>query len=140
MGSFLAHAVNAEDPQPPAIPEQAHKLKDPLPKSKENILAGAGIYADNCSGCHGPEGMPTRKFANLGRQPATLTQTTLKSFSDGDLAWVLQHGAPGGMPSFAEDLSEPQRWQCIQFLRRLGKDSAKYTAEYEAAHPKKGSR
>jgi hypothetical protein len=22
-----------------------------------------------------------------------------------------------------------QRWQCIQFVRRLGKDAAKYTAE-----------
>jgi mono/diheme cytochrome c family protein len=140
VGCFVAQAMAPEGPEPPQISEQARKVKDPLQKSKANIVAGAGLYADNCSGCHGAEGMPTRKFANLERQPAMLTQAALKKFTDGDLFWVLQHGAPGGMPSFADDLSDSQRWQCIQFVRRLGKDAPKYTAEFAATHPQKGSR
>ena len=142
LGTIAARAVALRAPdtrqdmqKPSDIPVEAHKIKDPLPKSRPNTLAGAGVFQENCSGCHGPQGVPVRRFANLERQPATLTSDAMKNFSDGDLAWILQHGAPGGMPSFADDLSESQRWQCIQFVRRLGKDSVKYTAQYTAQHP-----
>jgi mono/diheme cytochrome c family protein len=139
VAAYAVQAVGGDKPQRPQISEEAHKAKDPLPKAKTNLVAGAGIYQENCSGCHGPSGVPVKRFRNLERQPATLTSDMLKSFSDGDLAWILQHGAEGGMPSFAEDLTETQRWQCIQFVRRLGKDATKYSDEYAAQPTGKAS-
>jgi mono/diheme cytochrome c family protein len=133
ISGLVAHATGIGQQVITNFPPGAHKMKDPLPKSKENILAGAAIFQRNCSGCHGPEGVPTRKFANLALPPAILTQDKLKGLSDGELFWVVTRGAPGGMPSFADDLPEMQRWQCIQFVRRLGKDAAKYTAELPPA-------
>ncbi len=128
MLGVLASAtpLAGQHPDAPAVPLAAHAAKDPLPHTRLNLFAGATVYKDNCSGCHGAQGMPTRKFSNLEHQPATLTHNALKGLTDGDLDWILQHGAPGGMPSFAEDLSAEQRWQCIEFVRRLGKDAAKY--------------
>jgi len=133
VGGLVAHATGVGQQKIQTLPAEARKMKDPLPKSKENIVTGAAVFQQNCSGCHGPDGVPTRKFANLAMQPANLTQQGMKQFSDGELFWILAHGAPGGMPSFADDLSEAQRWQCIQFVRRLGKDGDKYTAQLPPA-------
>ena len=132
IGGLVAHATGLGQQKITNFPPDARKMKDPLPKSKENILAGAAIFQHNCSGCHGASGVPTRKFANLEMQPAVLTHDNLNSLTDGELFWVLTRGAPGGMPSFADDLPEGQRWQCIQFVRRLGKDADKYTAQLPA--------
>jgi mono/diheme cytochrome c family protein len=133
ISGLVAHATGIGQQTITNFPAAARKVKSPLPKSKENILAGAAVFQQNCSGCHGPSGVPTRKFANLATQPANLTQENMKRLSDGEMFWVLTHGAPGGMPSFADDLSEGQRWQCIQFVRRLGKDADKYTAQLPPA-------
>jgi mono/diheme cytochrome c family protein len=129
ISGLVVEAAGLSQLNSASIPAAARKLKDPLPKTKENILAGAALFQKNCSGCHGASGVPTRKFANLAMQPANLEQEGMKHFSDGDIFWVLAHGAPGGMPSFADDLSETQRWQCVQFVRRLGKDADKFTAQ-----------
>lgn len=133
ISGLVAHATGIGRQMITNFPADARKMKDPLQKSKENILAGASVFQQNCSGCHGPAGVPTRKFANLANQPANLTQENMKHLADGEMFWVLTRGAPGGMPSFADDLSEGQRWQCIQFVRRLGKDADKYTAQLPPA-------
>jgi mono/diheme cytochrome c family protein len=129
IGGLAAEAAGLAQLNNLNIPAAARKEKDPQPKNKENILAGAAVFQKNCSGCHGASGVPTRKFANLATQPANLEQENMKHFSDGELFWILTHGAPGGMPSFGGDLSETQRWQCVQFVRRLGKDADKFTAQ-----------
>jgi mono/diheme cytochrome c family protein len=133
IGGMVAHAIGIGQQRMVNPPPEARKLKDPLPKTRENILAGAAVFQLNCSGCHGPDGVPVRKFSNLATQPANLTQQGMRNFADGEIFWILAHGAPGGMPSFSADLSETQRWQCIQFVRRLGKDGAKFTAQLPPA-------
>jgi putative copper resistance protein D len=40
--------------------------------------------------------------------------------TDGDLFWWLTHGIAGtAMPSWREQLSEPERWKVIHYIRSL---------------------
>jgi mono/diheme cytochrome c family protein len=110
------------------VPPAAHVMKSPMKKSKDALLAGAAVYREQCSGCHGTLGTPERRLPSLAIQPAKLGSSAVEHLSDGDIFWIISNGAPGGMPSFKDDLSETQRWQTILFVRRLNKDAAKYIA------------
>jgi mono/diheme cytochrome c family protein len=126
-----AFIIAAVGPQAGAItvPDAAHSVKSPLKRSRDTLLAGAAVYREQCSGCHGSTGTPERILPSLKIQPAKLGGSTVQKLSDGDMFWIISNGAPGGMPSFKDDLTVTQRWQAILFVRRLDKDAAKYLAE-----------
>lgn len=127
MPAFIVAAV---DPQATiTVPDAAHGVKNPEKRSKETLLAGAAVYREQCSGCHGSTGTPERILPSLKIQPAKLGSSTVQKLSDGDIFWIMSNGAPGGMPSFKDDLTITQRWQAVLFVRRLDKDAAKYLAE-----------
>ncbi len=128
LPALVFAAVSGSQAATITVPPAAHKLTNPLKRSKENMLAGAGVFREQCAGCHGPLGTPERRLPSLARQPATLGSPIVQKLSDGDIFWTITNGAPGGMPSFKDDLTEQQRWQAILFVRRLNKDAPKYLA------------
>jgi putative copper export protein/mono/diheme cytochrome c family protein len=80
--------------------------RPPVTYHVASIASGMTVYREHCAGCHGPEGVDLRG-ARTSRRHA------------GELFWQVTHGVPPGMPPFAEGVSEPQRWDVINFIRAL---------------------
>jgi|SRR6185369_4744447 mono/diheme cytochrome c family protein len=92
-------------------PVKMTSMKNPMEGNAEAWRAGAKLFSQECSPCHGAnrEGTP---------QAPSLKQPEVSQAAPGRLFWVLRNGSlPTGMPSFAS-LPEQQRWQIITFLRQ----------------------
>ena len=94
------------------VPDEDHLRHDPLRGQPAAIAAGKQLFQHNCTPCHGFDAM-----GRYGRP--SLRSARIRRATDGDLAWMLQHGNPyKGMPPWSS-LPEAQRWQIIAYLRTL---------------------
>jgi len=125
--AVAAGRVAADDaPKPWVAPDDARKVKNPVPPSPDNLAAAAQLYQDNCLLCHGEKGLgdgPGAKTIKV--KPANFTDAKLMSQeTDGSLFWKMSQGR-GPMPSWKEELSDKERWQLVNYLRKLNKDANK---------------
>jgi putative copper resistance protein D len=91
--------------------------RSPVPYAADSIVEGGALYQARCASCHG-----TPKFdgAVQGGTAVDLLVTETAWLSSGDLFWFISHGAPEhGMPAFASQLQDTQRWRVIAYLRAL---------------------
>lgn len=95
--------------------------KNPLPYSAEVIATGQTLFQAHCTVCHGLEGRGDGPAAvGLNPRPADLTAAHVDDHTDGDLFWWLTSGIAGtAMPSWEAQLSEPERWMVVHYLRSL---------------------
>jgi putative copper resistance protein D len=84
-----------------------------------SIARGQPLYAEYCAVCHGPYGYGDGPAAaTLPIKPADLTGAHLFHHGEGTLFWWVSHGIAGTpMPGFADQLSETERWDVLNFLR-----------------------
>ena len=84
-----------------------------------SIAHGAHLYEVHCVGCHGANGKGDGPAAvGLAKPPANLTEPHTALHTAGDMYWWLTHGmARGGMPGFAAELTDQERWDMVNFLR-----------------------
>lgn len=96
--------------------------------SEQDAAAGAQIFLNQCSDCHGPDGTGSQVAPALaGRE-----------FEHGNSDWAVYRTVRDGVASTAmqstPDLSEDQRWQVISFVRSLdAATSAQASGEARAA-------
>jgi len=127
---FLAFAggrAAAQDATKPWVaPDDSRKVKNPVPATPDNLAAGESLFHDNCELCHGPKGMGDGPgAAAIKVKPANFTDAKLMALeTDGSLFWKMSNGR-GPMPIWKDTLSETERWQLVNFIRKLGKDAAK---------------
>lgn len=114
----------------PKAPADFLKLKNPLPPTPENTLAGETLFHLDakptvCKVCHGmsADGLGIL-FKQLSPKPRNFTcSVTMQEISDGQMFWVIKNGSPGtAMPSFS-NLSDDQVWQVILYIRQFGKSA-----------------
>ncbi|HEV2546300.1 MAG TPA: cytochrome c [Stellaceae bacterium] len=76
------------------------------------------MYAEHCAPCHGVSGRGDGPLAaGTPVRPADLTAAHIFEHSDGDLFWWISNGvSAGGMPGFAPQLDERERWDVINFI------------------------
>jgi hypothetical protein len=100
-------------------------LTNPIPPSPEAIVRGQNVFQQHCAVCHGRYGHGDGPAAaGLNPPPADLTAAHVDDHTDGDLFWWLTHGIAGtAMPPWQEQLSEPERWMVVHYLRSLRRDS-----------------
>jgi mono/diheme cytochrome c family protein len=119
-------AQEAPPPPPWVAPDDAKKVKNPVPTTPESLAAGEQLFTDNCVLCHGEKGMgdgPGAKTIKV--KPANFTDPKLQaSETDGSFFWKMTNGR-GPMPSWRDTLSDQERWQLVNYIRKLGKDAAK---------------
>lgn len=122
-------AAAADEYKPWVAPDAARQVKNPVPATPQNLAAAAQTFTDNCAQCHGDEGKgdgDTGKI--LPVKPANFTDPKLMSLeTDGSLFWKMTQGR-GAMPSWKDSLSETERWQLVDYIRKLGKGAAKKPA------------
>ena len=115
----------AQDEYKPWVaPEEARKVKNPFPATPENLEAGADLFKDNCVLCHGEKGKGDGIAGKTSKvPPANFTDPKLMaSETDGSLFWKMSEGR-GPMPTWKETLSDKERWQLVDYIRKLDKDA-----------------
>ena len=119
-------AQDAPAPPPWVAPEDAKKVKNPIPPTQETLAAAQQLFSDNCVLCHGEKGAgdgPGAKTIKV--KPANFTDPKLQaSETDGALFWKMSNGR-GPMPAWKDELTDEERWKLVGYIRKLGKDAAK---------------
>jgi mono/diheme cytochrome c family protein len=126
---FTIGRVTAQEAPPPApwvAPDDAKKVKNPIPPTPEALADAEQLFTDNCVLCHGEKGMgdgPGAKTIKI--KPANFTDAKMMATeTDGSLFWKMSNGR-GPMPSWKDTLSEKERWELVGYIRKLTKDAAK---------------
>jgi copper transport protein len=99
---------------------------NPIPTDDASIQRGATTYEARCLACHGATaaGVDAQTAAaNPTHQHATSTDLKTrkaKQQRDGDLFDGISNGVPGtDMPAFDSALSNQERWDLVNYLRKL---------------------
>ena len=108
----------------------AQAMKNPVPKTPENIAKGKTIFEGNgsCHNCHGLNGKgdgQTAKFLNPS--PRNFTNPEFhKNRTDGEMYWVIKNGSKGpngtGIPTgmlalIDTQITEEEAWYVILYER-----------------------
>jgi mono/diheme cytochrome c family protein len=91
--------------------------------AQEKSSAGESIFKNKCVLCHGPDGSGQTP---LGKQlqAANLGSKEVQKQSNAELHKIV-HDGRANMPSFAEQLSDAEITQVIQYVRQFGKAAKK---------------
>lgn len=101
-------------------PDWADTLTNPMEPKKAVVKKGKVLFTAICKTCHGPEGHGNGPQAeSLSKQPANLPSAAVQQQSDGALFWKISEGN-SPMLSFRNSLSKKQRWQVVNYIRKLG--------------------
>lgn len=116
LETYIAHtALHAK------LAKEAPKTV-PIQPTEENLLAGAEVYRNNCSGCHGLPGHPALAIVKgLFPRPPQLFETKEMVTDDppGVSYWKVRYGIRlTGMPAFSGSLSDTQMWQVSLLLAK----------------------
>jgi mono/diheme cytochrome c family protein len=99
-------------------PEKARTKRNPLEQDPEAVAAGAILFEQHCSECHGDAG-------EGGRKGPSLLAPEVQNAEPGAIFWILSNGVVRrGMPVWSK-LPEPQRWQLVRYIKSLGRAAAK---------------
>ena len=117
----------------PAPPGEFVGLANPYSKNNQTIQEGKGIYASNCSPCHG-ENFDGKGLAAVGFNPPPANFSdpgTIAQLQESYLFWRIKKGGVGlpiegmpwksAMPRWEHELSDEQIWKVI-------------IGEYDGAH------
>jgi len=96
------------------VPEKDRIRPNPFAGDTHSVAAGAKLFRQNCSKCHGAEGVGQEK------KPA-LRSDRIRQATPGELEWLLTNGSmKNGMPSWSR-LPQPQRWRIVAYIKDLAK-------------------
>ncbi len=107
-----------------SIDEAGKILKNPLPASSEVMHNGKNLFNVYCIVCHGKYGEGDGSIIGKFPRPPSLQSDKIRDYKDGQIFHVITLGQTL-MPSYADKLSEQERWSIIHYLRVL----------YRAKHP-----
>lgn len=102
-------------------PASASKVKNPVAGIAAATKEGQELFNSQCVICHGPEGLGNGVAgASLSPHPANLTADSVQDQTDGAIYWKITTGNPP-MASYKNVFSDRQRWDLVNYIRKLGK-------------------
>lgn len=112
----------------------------PIAADESAFMAGAQIYRDNCSVCHGLPGQEQSAIAKgmFPKPPHLFRGKGVTDDEPGETYWKVNHGIRlTGMPAFNESLSQTQMWQVSLLLANANKvsDAVKQQLQPPASLP-----
>lgn len=94
------------------------------------IAAGAGLYAEMCSGCHLAPGMERTEISQ-GLYPPAPELARWSDLTPAEMFWVIKHGVKlSAMPAWGRTHNDILIWDMVAFIRTLPNLSP---AQYQAA-------
>ena len=117
-GALFDHG--ADDKNPPwEAPARAAKKKNPVAITDASLARGREVYTKECASCHGDTGRGDGSgVKDLEVKPHDWSGGHLAGDTDGTLFWKITEGRKP-MPSFAENYSDEDRWNVINYLRKI---------------------
>lgn len=97
----------------------AEILTNPAAADDKSVAAGAKLFEIYCVACHGKTGQGDGLVgAKLALKPYDLSAVVTKDRSDGFIWGYMTFGG-AVMPSFANDLSPAERWDVVNYVRKV---------------------
>jgi len=94
--------------------------ENPVEADEPSITRGSELYEIHCQMCHGQTAEGNGPIAPfLANRPANLTTPVVQSKSDGSMFLTITNGVTGKMPPLNENLTVPERWDLVNFIRTL---------------------
>ncbi len=103
---------------------EAARLNNPLPRTKEVMKNGQGMYNVYCAVCHGKMGEGDGSVTPNFPRPPSLQSEKIRDYKDGQIFHIMTLGQ-NLMPAYADRVSEEERWAIVHYIRAL----------YRAKHP-----
>ena len=93
--------------------------RNPVPYAPASVARGKSLYLQNCQSCHDEDGRARSAAVAIA---ADLTDPSRWKFgtSDAQLFKTIKNGAAEAMPPFGVDLTDPQIWDVVNFIRSIG--------------------
>ncbi len=90
-----------------------------LSAQQDGLERGEELYGQNCAGCHGETGRGDGPQAGGAAMIDFTDQAAMVQKSAEDLYNAITAGVEPGMPAFAGQLSDQERWSLAAYLRTL---------------------
>jgi len=116
-------------PPPGSVPRQGkepamdriqagERLRNPVEPTTASIESGRRLFQTYCALCHGPDAKGGGPVAAKFVPPPDLTLEIFRQRSDGFLYATIRDGG-ALMPGQGEALSAQERWDVVNYIRRL---------------------
>lgn len=104
-----------------AVPEEAKKIKNPVPMTRESLPKGKELYEKKCAACHSVNGDGKGPMAaRINPKPTTFHEHHQMEMTGGEFFWKILTGR-GAMPSYKKELTEEQIWLVINYISTFGR-------------------
>ena len=108
----------------------APQQKNPLEASHENLLAGARLYRDKCSDCHGSPVNPNSDYGNSFYPRAPQFMKQAPDMPERENFYIIKHGVRWtAMPAWGNIMTDSEIWQVVTLLSRFEKLPPEVAAE-----------
>ena len=96
--------------------------KNPLPPTVGNLLAGARLYRDKCSDCHGSPVNPNSDYGRSFYPRAPQFMKQAPDLPDHENFYIIKHGVRWtAMPAWGNLMTESEIWQVVLVLNQFAK-------------------
>ncbi len=106
----------------------APALANPVAYSEESIAAGAQLYQQYCTECHGKDG---RAQMDVISDATNLTEPDeyYNGSTQQDIFTSIKNGAGVGMPPWSSQIKDDGIWNLVNFIRSLWTDEQRNAFE-----------
>src|SRR2546425_3668791 len=112
--SLLGSALRA------SVARHAPSGGNPMPASEENLIAGAKLYRQMCSRCHGASRESDNSYGRSFYPPAPQLPLNRMSYTDSEMFWIVKHGIRNtAMLAWGNLLSDDEIWQVVTLIRKF---------------------
>jgi mono/diheme cytochrome c family protein len=112
--AIAGHAMDA------SVARDAPKLANPVMADDSTLAAGARLYLDHCTQCHGDPTHPKSPLADSLNPPAPQFMHDMADMPENQNFYILQHGIRWtAMPGWKNVLSEQEIWKLVTFLSHM---------------------
>jgi mono/diheme cytochrome c family protein len=112
--TLAGHAMDA------SVARAAPKVSNPVAADEANLVAGARLYTEHCTLCHGDPAHPESKLVDSLNPPAPQFTKDMADMPENQNFYIIQHGIRWtAMPGWKNVLSEQQTWQLVTLLSHM---------------------
>ena len=106
-----------------------------MPPSEENLIAGAKLYRQMCSRCHGLSRESDDTYGQSFYPPAPRLPLSRTLYTDNEMFWIVKHGIRNtAMLAWGNLLSDEEIWRIVTLVRKFDSVPDSVTLELLGHH------